>query len=185
MSGKELSKENAVMAIYNSHQDAEEAVKQLQRAGFDMRNLSIAGKDYHADEQVAGYYTMGDRMKYWGKKGAFRGAVGGVLFGAAFFAVPGIGPIVVAGPLVTWIISGLQGAVVVGGLSAVGAGLAGIGIPQESVLRYEMALKTDKFLLLAHGTAGEVARAQDIIGATRPCEMNVHSSEETQMPAAV
>ena len=70
------------------------------------------------------------------------------------FDIPGIGPILVAGPLVAWIIAGLEGAAVVGGVSAIGAGLASIGIPKDSVLKYEVALKTDKFLLVVHGTPG-------------------------------
>jgi hypothetical protein len=114
---------NAVVAVYDSHSAAEEAVKELQKSGFDMKKLSIVGKDYHTDEQVVGYYNAGDRMKYWGTWGAFWGGLWGLLLGAAFFWVPGIGPMLVAGPVAAWIIAGLEGAVVVGGLSAIGAGL--------------------------------------------------------------
>jgi len=83
-----------------------------------------------------------------------------MLFGSAFFAIPGIGPLLVAGPLVAWIVGALEGAAVVGGLSAVGAGLVGIGIPKDSVVQYELALKTDKFLLMVHGTQAEVEKAR-------------------------
>lgn len=51
----------------------------------------------------------------------------------------------------------------VGGLSALGAALVGIGIPKDSVLQYETALKADKFLLVAHGTQDEVARAREVL----------------------
>ena len=91
-----------------------------------------------------------------------------MLFGAAFFAIPGLGPVLVAGPLVAWIVGALEGAVVVGGLGAVGAGLYSIGIPKDSVVKYETAIKSDKFLVLAHGTANEVAKAKDIMQTTRP-----------------
>ena len=97
-----MSETNSVVAIYETHSQAEEAVKDLQRSGFDMKKMSIVGKDYHTDEHVVGYYNAGDRMKYWGKQGAFWGGLWGMLFGAAFFAIPGIGPILVAGPLVAW-----------------------------------------------------------------------------------
>ena len=70
-----------------------------------MRRLSIVGQGYHTDEQVVGYYNTGDRMKYCGKTGAFWGGFWGLLFGSAFFAIPGIGPILVAGPLVAWIVA--------------------------------------------------------------------------------
>jgi len=87
-----------------------------------MKSLSIAAKDTYTEEQVVGYYNAGDRMKYWGKIGAFWGGLWGLLFGSAMFAIPGLGPILVAGPLVLWIVAGLEGAAVVGGVSAIGAG---------------------------------------------------------------
>ena len=157
----------SVVAIYDLHEQAEQAVKELQQAGIDMKTLSIAGKDTHTDEQVVGYYNIGDRMKRWGGIGAFWGGFWGLLFGAGFFAIPGLGPILVAGPLVAWIVAGLEGAAVVGGVSAVGAGLASIGIPKDSILKYDVALKTDKYLLVVHGTVDEVLRAKDIIAGTK------------------
>jgi hypothetical protein len=172
-----MSNQNAVVAIYGTHVEAEEAVKKLQQGGIDMKALSIIGKDTHTDEHAVGYYNTGDRMKYWGKTGAFWGGFWGLLFGSAFFVIPGIGPLLVAGPLVAWIVGALEGAVVVGGLSAVGAGLYGIGIPKDSVVQYEMDLKTDKFLLMVHGSATEVEKARGIIERTQPIRVNLHSAE--------
>ena len=83
--------------------------KELQRSGFDVKKLSIVGKEYHSEEHVIGYYNAGDRMKYWGKMGAFWGGNWGLLFGAAFFAIPGFGPVLIAGPLVSWIVGALEG----------------------------------------------------------------------------
>src|SRR5579872_4180583 len=163
-----MSIENSVVAIYHTHTDADRAVKELQRGGVDMHKLSIVGKGYHTDEQVVGYYNTGDRMKYWGKVGAFWGGFWALLFGSAMFVIPGIGPILVAGPLVAWIVAGLEGAVVVGGLSAIGAALFSIGIPKDSILQYEAALKANNFLLLAHGNADEVTKARDILQTTQP-----------------
>jgi hypothetical protein len=113
--------------------------------------------------------------------GAFWGGLWGMLFGAAFFVIPGLGPILVAGPLVAWIVGALEGAVVVGGLSALGAGLYSIGIPKDSVVKYETALKSDKFILLAHGTVVEVAKAREILERTRPVEIAVHAMEREQL----
>jgi len=172
-----MSELNAVVAVYGTHIGAEEAVKELQRAGIDMRTLSIVGKNPHTDEHVVGYYNTGDRMKYWGKTGAFWGGFWGLLFGAAFFAIPGIGPVLAAGPVVSWIVGALEGAAVFGGLSAIGAGLYGMGIPKDSIVRYEMALKTDSFLLMVHGTASEVERARDILETTRPVNVTLHPAK--------
>jgi hypothetical protein len=161
-----MSKNNSVVAIYQTHTDAEMAVRELQQAGFDMKKLSIVGRGQHTDEHVIGYYNGGDRMKAWGKTGAFWGGLWGLLFGSAFFMIPGLGPLLVAGPLASMIVGALEGAAVVGGLSVLGAGLVGMGIPDNSILEYETALKTDKFLLIAHGSSGEIAHAKDILGNT-------------------
>ena len=125
--------ENSVVAVYRTHVEADAAVKELQRDGVDMHALSIVGKGYHTDEHVMGYYNTGDRMKYWGKIGAFWGGFWGLLFGSAFFMIPGLGPILAAGPVVAWIVGALEGAALVGGMSALGAGLYSIGIPRTAL----------------------------------------------------
>jgi hypothetical protein len=178
-----MPEQNAVVAVYATHDGAEGAVKELQRAGVDMHTLSIVGKGSHTDEHVVGYYNTGDRMKYWGKIGAFWGGFWGLLFGSAFFAIPGLGAVLVAGPLVAWIVGALEGAAVVGGVSAIGAGLIGMGIPKDSVLKYEVDLKTDKFLLLVHGAASEVEKARSIIATTRPVNVTMHAPEAVEASA--
>ena len=169
-----MAENTAVVAIYNSHTEAEASIKELQRSGFDMKKLSIVGKDYHTEEHVVGYYNAGDRMKVWGKLGAFWGGFWGLLFGSAFFRIPGIGPLIVFGPLVGWIVGALEGAVVVGGLSALGSGLYSIGIPKDSIMQYETALKSDKFLVIAHGTADEVTKAKSILETTGAARVAAH-----------
>jgi hypothetical protein len=171
------------VAIYPSHAEAEAAVKELQQSGFDMKKLSIVGRDYHTDENVVGYYNAGDRMKYWGKAGAFWGGIWGLLFGSAFFFVPGIGPLLVAGPLVGWIVGALEGAVIMGGLSVIGAGLYSLGIPKDSVLRYETAVKSGKFVLIAHGSSLESAHARKVIGETNPEAVEDHEPARTDTEA--
>ena len=174
-----MNENNSVVAIYASHTNAEVAVKELQRSGFDMKKLSIVGRDYQTDEQVVGYYNTGDRMKAWGKTGAFWGAFWGFLFGSAFFWVPGIGPLFVGGPLVSWIVGALEGGVIVGGLSAIAGGLCSIGIPKDSILQYETAIKNGKFVLIAHGTIEDTNRAKKILYRSKPEVLNQHLLEET------
>jgi hypothetical protein len=75
---------------------------------------------------------------------------------------------------VVTIIGGLEGAVAVGGLSALGAGLYSIGIPKDSIINYETSIKTDKFLLVVHGTGDDLAKAKDILKSTGH-EVSVYS----------
>ncbi len=170
----EMNSNHSVAAIYDTHVQAEHAIKELQKAGVDMKSLSIVGKDTHTDEHVVGYYTAGDRMKYWGGLGAFWGGFWGLLFGSGVFFIPAFGPILAAGPIVAWIIAGLEGAVVVGGVSAIGAGLVSLGIPKDSVLKYDVALKTDKYVLVVHGTPEQVEKAKDIIAGTEQSHYEVY-----------
>jgi hypothetical protein len=167
-----------VVALYNSHAEAEQAVAQLSAASFDITKISIIGKDYHTEEKVVGYYTTGDRMKSWGGLGAFWGGIWGLLFGAGFFLIPGIGPVLVAGPFLAALIGALESAVVVGGLSAVAAGLVSLGVSKEKAVKYEADVKADKFVLIAHGTAGELERARTILAGTAPISVETH-----QVPA--
>ena len=179
---------NSVVAVFDQHSQAEQAVKELQRSGLDMKKLSIIGKAYHEDENVVGYYTTGDRMKHWGGYGAFWGSLWGgmwgMLFGSAFFLIPGIGPLVMAGPIVAWIVGALEGAAVVGGFSALGAALYSIGIPNKSILQYETSLKAGQFLLVVHGTVDEVTRAKEALSASGASQAHLHLAD-AGVPAAV
>ena len=154
---------NSVVSIFNTHLDAEDAVINLQRANFDITKLSIIGKDYHVWEHVASYYNTDDRIGDWGP-----------LSGSAFLDIPGIGPIVAGGHLVGWIIGALEGALVVDGISAVGAALYSIGVPKDSVTKYENSIKSNQFLVIVHGTTREIERATDILQSGKPVETNVH-----------
>lgn len=169
-----MNKDTSIVALYPTHTAAETAVKSLQQAGYDMKQLSIVGRDYHTDEHVVGYYNVGDRMQVWGRTGAFWGGMWGLLFGTGFFFIPGLGPLMIGGPIVGWLIGALEGSVVMGGLSALGAGLYSLGIPKDSIVQYEVALKTGSFMLIAHGSADDTARAKELLAHTQPVALDQH-----------
>lgn len=99
--------------------------------------------------------------------------------------MPGIEPVPVAGPVAAWIVAALEGAALVNGLSAIGAGLYSIDIPKDSILQYEVSLKADKFLLIMHGTADDVAKAKATIERTSPVEVNVQADGKLQTAGSV
>ena len=167
-----------VIAVFPDHAAAESAVKKLTAAGFEMKHLSVVGKGYHTEEKVVGFYNVGDRVKFWGTRGAFWGGLWGLFFGGLFLTIPVVGHIVVLGYLASVAISAVETAVIVGGMSALGAALYGIGVPKDSVLQYETALKADNFLVMAHGTAAEMARAKAILGTTNPSRLDMHAAEK-------
>ncbi len=179
-----LTKTDIAVAVYNIHTQAEDAVKALQRAGFDMKKVSIIGRDYHTEEHVVGFLNAGDRAKIFGKLGAFWGGLMGVLFGSAMMFVPVVGHVIVLGPLAATLFSGLEGAVLVGGLSALAGALMSLGIPRDSVLRYETALKADKFMLVVHGDAQEIKRAHELLKTSGLASFDHHPAQD-EVPAAV
>jgi uncharacterized membrane protein len=158
-----MLKTDSVVAVYQNHEQAEKSIAELQDAGVSLKSLSIAAKETHKEEDAVGYYNTGDRMQCCGKIGVYWESIWGVLSGSAMFAIPGLGPILVAGPLVSWIVAGLQGAVIVEGLTALGAALTSIGISKDSVIEYETALETGNFLLVVHGMTDEVAKARGVL----------------------
>lgn len=164
-----------VVAIFKDHEEAEVAIKELQTSGFDMKQLSIVGKDYSTEEHVVGYYNLGDRAANWGKTGAFWGWIWGLLFGSALIFIPGVGPVMFGGPIVRWLIGALETAVAAGGVSAFGGALLAYGLPEDSVLKYETALKANEFIVIAHGTKAQIQRLKIILEANKAESATLHS----------
>jgi hypothetical protein len=169
-----MQKDDAVVAVFATHAEADAAIKTLAGDGFAMKDLSLVGKGYHTEEKVSGFYNIGDRVKFWGSRGAFWGGMWGLFFGGLFLTIPIVGHVIVLGYLASVAISAVEGAVVVGGLSAVGAAIASMGIPKDSVLQYETAIKADDFLVMAHGPLAEVERAKSVLAAMHPKQLDIH-----------
>jgi len=165
-----MEKQDSPCYVFNTHVEAEAAIRLLSNSGFDMKKLSLVGKGYHSEEHPVGFYTVGDRIKSWGGIGAFWGAIWSLLFGPAVIFLPGFGLIAMAGPLVTILVGALEGAAIVGGVSALGAALTQIGVPKDQVIKYETALKADKFVLVAHGSAEELAKARSVLASLKVLE---------------
>ena len=170
-----MAKENAAVAMYASHETAEAAVKELQRSGFDMHKLSILGKDYHLEESPIGFYNTGNRMAFWGKTGAFWGSLWGIMFGSALFVIPVVGHLIVLGPLVSTLVGALEGAAVGGSAGVLGGALASVGIPKNSVVKYERQIAAGEFLVLAHGNADEIERAKAILQRAGASSVEAHA----------
>jgi len=172
---KDNSMENKDSSLYtfNTHAEAEEAIQSLNTSGFDVKKLSLVGKGYHSEEHPIGFYTMGDRIKCWGSMGVFWGGIWGLLFAPAIFFLPGFGLLAMAGPVVSVLVGVLEGAVIASGLSALGAAMMSIGVPESQVIKYETDLQANKFVLMVHGSAEEVAKAHSVLANLHGVENGV------------
>ncbi len=172
---------NAAIAIYSSHEAAEKAVKQLSDSNISIKNISIIGRGYHTDEKAIGFYNMGDRMRIWGGNGAFWGGMWGLLAGGLFMTIPMIGPVVVVGGFAAMVLGAVEGAVVVGSASALVAALTSIGIPKNTVLQYEQAIKADGFVVMVQGTAEETERARAILKNSDATQLDLHNYDNIKI----
>jgi hypothetical protein len=178
MKGNSMNPYDIAIATFDDHLKANSAVRKLIDGGFNMKNFSVVGKGYHTEEKIIGFYNVGDRMKLWGKYGAFWGAIWGLMFGGVFLALPVIGPVIVLGHLAVLVVAAIEGvvegAVVVGALSALGAALFNYGVPKDSVIKYEAAVKADGFLVVGHGPADEMVRARAVLQGSDAKSLDMH-----------
>ena len=175
-----MPESKTLVAVYATHDEAEAAIRTIDERGLDMKHFSIVGKGYHTEEKAIGFYSTGDRVQFWGSRGAYWGGLWGLLFGGMMLTIPVVGPVMVLGVLSASVFTALagavEGAVVFGGLGALGAALFSIGIPHHSVMQYETSLKADNFLVLAHGSDAEIERARAVLHTTGPMQMDTHEA---------
>jgi hypothetical protein len=174
---------SSVTAIFPDHAGAGKAIKELKNCGLDIEKLSVVGRDSHTEDHAAGFYTRGERIRYGGKRDFLGDECWGDLAGAAFLIIPGVGPVIVAGPVANWIIGALEGSIFIGGMSALGAGLVTLGIPRRTVFKYEIAIKAGKLVLMTLGTEEDARRARRILEITEAEEIN--TNEMPPEPARV
>src|SRR5208282_1550080 len=110
-----------------------------------------------------GFYRAGNPIKFWGKRGTFWSRLWVLFDGGVSLTIPAIGHIMVLGYLAPIVASAVDGAIMVGGLSALGAALYSAGVPRDSVVQYEQAVKADGFIVIVHGAAEDLIRAQTIL----------------------
>jgi uncharacterized membrane protein len=172
-----MSDSALTIAVFASHLAAEDAVKTLAKTGIEMKDISIIGKNYHTEETPVGYFNAGDRAKVFGKLGAFWGGLFGLLFGSLFLFIPVFGHLVILGPLAAIVANTVEGAAVVGLAGAVGGALSAIGVPKNSIVRYETELKADKFVVAVQGTPEAVEKARAALASSAEGEVNTFKSE--------
>lgn len=158
-------KNTAVFGIYKTRGQAEMAVDRILTAGFSNNDISVLLPDSSSSKEFA--HEKNTKAPEGATTGvAAGGAVGGtlgLLAGIGALAIPGVGPLIAAGPIVG-ALAGVGVGGVVGGL--IGA-LVGMGIPEYEAKRYEGRIKDGGILLSVHcDTSDEISRAKDLLKAT-------------------
>src|ERR1700683_3793301 len=157
------SKNTAVFGIYKSAELAERAVDSLIAAGYDSAAISVLLPDSRSTKEFA---HEKDTKAPEGTRVTAGGVIGGtlgVLAGIGALAIPGVGPLIAAGP----IMAGFGGVGVGGGVGGLVGALIGMGIPEYEAKRYEGQVKDGGTLLSVHcDTSEQISRAKDLLKGT-------------------
>ena len=165
---------SSVVAVYPDHASAERAVRQLHEAGFDLGDLSIVGRDFQETEEPCGFVSRGDYVKAGAKTGSLFGLLSGLCIGAGFLVLPGIGLVVVAGPIAAALLAGIEGALAGTALGSLAGALVGWYVPKDRAIKYEEQVKGGKFLVFVRSIPEVVARARSLLVAQGPDHIDLY-----------
>jgi hypothetical protein len=177
---------NATLSVFKSQVDAEAAVRLLARNGYDLGKVSMVGRDTDNDTCVSGCVNENGRGSSSTKDGVSWSGIRGMLVGSGFCLVPGIGSVVVAGPLLSLIVRSMGDGIPPDKLGALATGLHQLGIPKDSILRCQGALKAGKVVLIAEGSAMAMILARELFRRTpvEVIEQHVRLPTGTDFPGA-
>jgi hypothetical protein len=185
MTEHEQHRRRLMVAQYDNQQAARRAVERLIDKEYPMDWISVLGKAESSGDDVLGIYykDSGERMKHWATHGALWGGLWGVLSAAAgLFVVPGLGSMLLIGPIVELLVGGAAGAAVAGGamagaaaLSQVAVALHRMGVPEAQLQAYHAALEEGHYLVLVRcGDDTDVARWRPELGWPAPERIDVY-----------
>ena len=160
-----------VVGVFSSHDQAEQAVAEMRKSGFDTNEISIVAKGQQ--ETNENMDAQGDTSLGMGgvsdgvTAGGALGGLAGLAMGAGALTIPGLGPIIAAGP-----IAGLLSGAATGGVAG---GLLDMGIPQERGQHYESEVKSGNILAAVKTQEQKVQKAADILRSYGAKDVETHS----------
>lgn len=171
-----------VVGLYDHFEDAQQAVRALNDAGFDRGNINLVARDARGDygrqlaagDTPANIYTdEGNKSGTGAGVGAVLGGLGGLLVGLGALAIPGIGPVLAAGPLISALVGTGAGALA-GGLIG---GLIGMGIPEEHAHLYAEGIRRGATLVSVTTNDDRADEARQILNHFHPLDLETHARE--------
>jgi hypothetical protein len=164
--------EQMITGHFNSHELAEATVRALGETGFPYPNISIVTQNMQSTEQVQGLVAPSDVQP----PTALLGAIGGLLLGAAALTLPGVGPLLVAGPLAANFFGLLDGAIMGTSSGGLIGALMGYGLPLDTALKYQTVVQNGGFLVMAHGNENQIELARGVFEDHQASDLKIVSA---------
>ncbi|MEG4302817.1 histidine kinase [Microcoleus sp. D3_18a_C4] len=163
-------RQKRAVGVFSTRRETEHALGELRTAGFDMDRVSVIAKDAESKGDIAGIDVHGsadNKSDEGATKGALTGGtlggLTGLLVGLGLVAIPGIGPIMLAGASATAIATTLAGTALGAAAGGLIGALVGMGIPEEEARAYNDRVARGDYLVLVDGSEAEVAKAETIL----------------------
>ncbi len=157
------------VGIFSHRREAEDALHELRNSGFAMDRVSVIAQDNDGDN-IAGaevHEKVGNKADEGASLGAVSGGtlggLTGLLVGLGTLAIPGVGPIMLAGATATAIATTLAGAGIGAAAGSLLGGLVGLGIPEEEARSYNARVERGHYLVIVDGSDAEISGAEAIM----------------------
>ncbi|MGG5252305.1 general stress protein [Neobacillus sp. SM06] len=166
-----------VVGVYDNGDAALAAIEDLIRQGYDRNDISVVSKNHDdVDEIIRETDTKTEEGLATGAAaGGIIGGLAGFLAGASALAIPGIGPLIAAGPLV----GALSGAALGAGTGGLAGALVGMGIPELEAEQYEREVKSGKILVLLNSDAKRHSQDNDTLADPIRTDMGLENNTLT------
>lgn len=173
-----------IVAVYDDHKAARRAVERLIGKDFPMDWISVLGRAESSGDDVLGIYyrDSGERVKTWAAHGAAWGGLWGLLTAAAgMFVIPGLGTVMLLGPIVEMFAATVAGATLTGGAMAGAAAISELalamhrmGVPEDRLQAFHDAIEQGHYVVLVRcANAQEVERWRPELGWPAPTTLEV------------
>jgi hypothetical protein len=184
-----LYRRKRAVGVFTSRRDAETALNQLRDSGFPMDNVNVVTKDADRNDNIAGAdvtKNIGNKADEGAAAGALTGGaiggLGGLLVGLGALAIPGIGPVMLAGATATTIATTLSGGAIGAAAGGLVGALVGLGIPEERAKVYNDRLSRGEYLIFVDGTEDEIRHAESILHHRGIQEWGIYDAPDADTP---
>jgi hypothetical protein len=170
--------EQRAIGTFTSYELAENALRDLKQTGFLMHQVSLIGRDVNRHAEFTGVHTnstitgvedlntgvkdAGAATQTGAAAGSALGGITGLLVGLGAIAIPGVGPVMLAGAAATAIATAISGTAIGAAAGSLAGGLTGMGFSADRAQTYSDQVSEGHYLVMVEGTAADITRAETV-----------------------